>query len=1169
MIKVLTGKVIEKRKLLFFIVPLVLVLAILVNSVTIKSFPLGFLVLSLYLAINGEFWGNFFLREENHFFRFTFGLMLEILVIVSMGILAILLFQIENWYFLGLIFATIAALIMNFLPRRDNPVGEYHDPEEDVEVEKTSLSKRLYAVPLFGLYISLFAVSFFILLTQRSGWIPGPIWNVVPPIFLQLFFAMTAVLVGILLLPGRFVIKLLLICLHYIFSLSLLVILLYPGIIWYDPWIDLARARIASSVVQWLGSSVSGMGFFRVLNNIMRGFSLFVMPPIIQGALNIDLYWIYVLFMPLMWGFFVPLISYKITRMMGGDRGASIMASFLTTVSLLYLAWGKLTAGNSFGNLLFLFGLYLILRFLSVHGRAKFRQRFLLIFVPIGMIFLTLATTHFLPTLMFISAFALAFGLNKYENIHQAFSKRAYFLLSSATAFAVLLLPAAVIGRGIVLPMLGTSALSVNQLFSTSVWTFVFGIPEEYGLKAAMLNESLQLIGVIGFIYAFRRSDKFSKTPILFLFLVFAVAFIDYRILNYAMVYAPYHIFAPSRLHAFREMAVIPLAAIALNSALMPLFSFSSKKLSLVRVKDLMVGMLVILVLSAWSTAAIFETYQVYTAGLLATSLEVEVIKYIDEHTDRRYVVLAPVQTAVIGWGFVGLPNFAKYYVVNKVSPSVGNLVGNMSTADADIGYFIVSSFRSASFDKTNDQASRLFGLFKVLSNENGQVYVYYFKVPPLPTGPEVTAYYWETPPAYHIQNDLVRVKIDIVKRTLSVEDFWGDLYEGLELDGALVDGRSVGNLTAIEYLDSTTSTWNQWDPYAEIPSSSRFDFRLRFENDYLLGAVESGEASIQLSWQSGQASTLSLSLGGHTRFYIPGLVGVNRSSEVYSRKYGFLYTESLTDNVLLYPAYGSGENRTFLAFDDIKEDCGFYLPKLTSPEGYMWYDLFVHNIAGTDQWAFIEARLPDTIYIRTFPPFRYSTDDGATWVYAPYSAETRRSDPVVTVGGAEVNWIMSRASNIEATPTMWVSYEKAVGGFAYLPENFTDSGGAENKIIYGFYLPAGDKILVRLGASIYWVRPLEVSYAFKDSEDVDYGLQNMEEYLIRFYSSGSSQYVGGFASTNRPTSLVVTQDETNKLNRVTVTIPANTAFSLLSSKEVNTLLDQNGNGVPDNIESL
>ena len=1140
MFKGIKEKTVQNERVLFTVISFLSILVIFVNSETLKSFFVGIFALIIYLVINAEILGRAFFEGENHLFKLAFGLLLFIILMALMAMLALVVSQLEIWYLLGMIFAAIATSIVSQFLR-------YERSQKKTNNRKEAIFKDLNIMPMYGLYIALFVLSFFILFNERSGWIVGPIWNITPPIFLPIYLITTAILVGIILLPGKINVKLFLIVFHSIFSLLFLVIVLYPGVIYNDPWFELARARVVLPVTRTFVQSAS----FRSLNSLLRGYVAHALIAMFSRVLNVDMYWSYVLLVPMLWGFFVPLISYKITKMITGEKRTSILAAFLTIPNLYFLAWGKLTEACSLGILFTFFLLYLLLRFLL--------SRETRMFFLITMILITVVATHFLPTLMSISFVVLAFALKKYEHVRLKSPRMAYFLLFVSFILSVFLLPLAVIGRGVILPMLGTSAFSIDKALNANIWELVLGVPEALPFQDAMLYQSFPPLGLIGLVYALKRKAKFKETLCFFSFLAFGASMIVLRILEFTMVGG---IFGAGRLRVFIDMLALPFAAIVIASAIEFLLGAASTMRSFFRWRSLLVETLICLCLSAWVTATVYETYEYYTWGLLGTSLEVDAIKYIDEHTEGRYVVLAPLHTALIGWGFMGNPNFEKYYVDVRKTPSVADMFQFMETAGADVGYFMVTSVTGGNINKTIDEASRVFGLFKVLSNENGKIYIFNYKIPPLPLDADVMAFYWDTPPAYYIQNDLVRVMINPALRTLDVRDFWGDLYESIELDRTLVDAKSLGNLTTIEYFDDVNNKWVEWAPHVEISPAEKFQFKLRFESESLIGVVNRGEPLVNLRWESNRASTLSLEVGVFTRLYIPGLIGGRDSYDVNSREHGFFYTRSLSDDVVLHPAYAPEMNKTSLTYSEIKSYGGFDLT-----QSYVWYDLYVHNNASMDQWAYIEVWLPDMVYTGSSPPLWYSVDDGETWVFPRYNVETNSSEPIRTLGGVEVNWIYTIPRNRRETPTEWWSYTNAYGGFPLLPGDYTASGGAQNRMIFAFYLPAGDKALVRLGSPVHYVRPLETSYVFRDSENVYYGLRNMKEGLIKFYNLGPSEYVGGLRSTEVPTSLTITQDDADKVNSIVITLPSNSTFLLLSRKGVDTTRDLDDDGIPDLIQ--
>lgn len=1161
MLEGLRERAVMNERFFLLIVSFVLIAVIFFNLSTLRSVFVGIFALSFYLFLNGRMLGRTFFGDEDWLSKLGFGLFLFISLMALMGIFVQIISEHEFWYLLGMLSATIATVILSYLFGSEGSTKGLSENKVSFFGRVHTFFKGRYIFPVYVSYVVFFVLSLFLLLDVRSGWIRGPIWKVIPPIFLQVYFVATVILGAIVLLPGKTMPKLLCIISHSIFSLSFVIIILYPGILYYDPWYTLARSQESTMliVVRIFRQTVS----VRDLNTLLKGRICFALIATFAETLCVDRYWTTVLLVPVLWGFFAPLALYKITQKISGSKDTSILAAFLTIPNLYFLAWGKLTAAASMGILFFIPFVYFLLQFLSCDEASSIRwffsSRGIKTYFPALITFASLVAIHFLPMALTISFAVLAFALKQQKTLQVRFFGN--LSLFTSIVLSTLVLPLAVIGRGILIPALGTAGFNIEKVLDTSVWMLVFGVSEELPFQDALLYHIFPLLGLIGFAYALQRKKVFNKTLCLFLFLAFGVCLLDYRILEYAV--SGERIFGPGRVKVFRDIVAIPFASIVIMISAKSLYGSASKIKSQFRWRNIFAGALVCVSLSAWVVAAVYETYEFYTNGLLATSLEVDAVKYIDEHTNGSYVVLAPHPTAAIGHGFMGYPNYEKmYYSMGKLGapyePSVAGMYELMRTTEADVGYYMVS-FRASPFDELIAEASRIFGLFKILANENGQIYIFNYKIPPLPQNPDVVAFHWDAPPAYYVQNDLVRVLINPTTGTVDIVDFWGDLYEGIDLDKTLIDGNPIGNLSSVEFYDFQSDKWIEWDPDQETPPAEQFRFKLGFEEDSLIGSLKSGESFIDLHWESGRESALNIETGDFTRLYMPGLVGGEDSYDINSREYGFLYTTAHGDNITLQPAYSSNMTSPTLKYGQIKEHCGF-----TLTDSHMFYDLYVHNNADMDQWVYIEVWLPNEVYTGTFPPFYYSLDSGETWIFPRHNVETGSVEPVRTTGGAEVNWIVSVPRNPKEIPTQWWTYKDATGGIPVLPENFTDSGGAQNRMFFGFYLPTGDSVLLRLGAAIYYVRPLKVSYVFKESDNIYYGLNNMEMNLIKFYNLHTSSYVGGLKSTQVPLLLSITQGEDDKLDSVSVTLPSNSAFSLLSWVGVDTMIDLNADGIPD-----
>jgi len=137
------------------------------------------------------------------------------------------------------------------------------------------------------------------------------------------------------------------------------------------------------------------------------------------------------------------------------------------------------------------------------------------------------------------------------------------------------------------------------------------------------------------------------------------------------------------------------------------------------------------------------------------------------------------------------------------------------------------------------------------------------------------------------------------------------------------------------------------------------------------------------------------------------------------------------------------------------------------------------------------------------------------------------------------------------------------LSGEVYIIPAFSDSGGSQNRFLLGVYMPSEEKALLKLSVSVYYARPLEISYVFSDSD-----LDMIETNSIKLYNYGTSSYVGGLQLNMRPTSLAVVEDEEGHMKSVSFSIPSDAVLSLFFTRNVDATIDTDENGIPDLIES-
>lgn len=1147
---------------------LVAALTIFVNVAFVKSAIVGVGASCVYIVLVGYLLGKMVFREENEFFpRAMFGIFILLCLLIFIGTLVAVFYELNALGLMVILSVPLAILAI---------IWKFLKPKSSAEVEKTeSIDNTPYFSASYVIFLVLAAYSFYLLIQSRTGWAYGSIWTIIKSPFLVVYLLSAFVLIGIVWLSHtRAVSKLLLVIVFSLLSSTIAAIVVYPGLSG-DPISQTSYAR----TMFYYGTLRRGYPLsLWFLYYFLKEKALALLSAMIARMFVVDVYWVVTFMVPFLWGLFVPIGAYKIARFLGGKGNFSVFAAVLAVINVGLITWSAIPTGNSFGFIFFFMSLCFSLSYMMSKGNALSLSAALLVAVVSWL-------AHPFTGMFSFAFLFLAMVLKKCATTSLS-SRKAYFIISISLLVCVFILPAAFAINNVLYLYFAPSwvsstyarseiiAFSVEKLIKTDLWALIFGEYVERKFTQIVSEGLIPLLGILGAAYAIHNKGKYRRLSTWHMFFAFMVCLVVYRMLLYAMIRVP---FGPGRIWVIRDLIATPFAAIAVASVLEflggrfsaetmgPPLKFKSWMPQIkVPKRQVLAVVLIGLSFSAFALSATHGAYNWLVRGLQPTGLEVEAVKYIDENTKDRYIVVGG-GLVWIGRAFVGIDVLEKNYLYAPdlaSSPTVGGLVNYMKSSEAGVGYFIASSVRSANFGKIVAEASRIFGLFKVLRDEHGQIYIFYYKIPHLPIGypntdGDVMAFYWETPPSYIVQNGLMRVVVNTVSKSLDVMDFWGDLYESIDLNATLVDEQPLGNLTSVEYFSPSNNMWIEWDPNEDISPAERFEFQLRFQSNSLVGTLEKGKPFVQLAWQDAQMSSLSLRAGDFKRLYVPGLIGGTDSYNVTSREYGLFYTHSLNPSFVLHPENNYGIESSSLTFSQVAQYC-----KLSVTTGYVVYNFYIENKAAIGQWGFVEVWLPDHIHGGSYPPLQYSRDGGKTW--SEWGVLAYRRLPITTVGGADVNWVVTMPREFSSIPKIWISSFAGMGG-PLIFQNFTDSGGGQNRLFLDLYLPAQDKVLVSLGASVYGRHPLKMTYVFKDSDDISYGLRNMKEGLIKLYNYGKSVYVGGTAFAGLPTSLTITQDETGRIESINPTTSSNT-FYLFGSRNIDTTFDQNGDGVPDNI---
>ena len=1025
------------------------------------------------------------------------------------------------------------------------------------------------------IYLVLIVSSVSFLLASRTK--IGPyVYSNLHPWFMPAFLVTVLFLGGLIMSKGGSPQKLWFVVILSVLSCSFLVVVLDAGYGW-DTWVHLGMTRqVYDNVLYdaygnpWRFHFSFSPSLRRVLGTIYRSaehaleYSLSVT---LARMFYVDVYWVHLLLVPLLWGIFTPIISYTTAKALCKEERAALISAFLVTSFVSLIAWGASTVPQSLGYIFFSFTIY------SLLGHLSHNKNVLLAIICAFTSFLA----HYITGMLSFSFILLSLAFKKYHDMKHR--RIASIQLIATFALCCSILPLLYYFQRYFYPI--ECDFTLSKLLNLSPYDAFYSlIFTKYGgtvknfITQGGLVEFLGFLGLL--IYGVLKREGADKRLCGFLLLAYLILEIDLRIITKFMIGV-----TTLRIGPCMSLITIPLAGILINSlatSLSPLEKFYSSTLRKAKSSFSMLGARKAMVMTMFTfslfgmvASSVYKAYVGKGGYDFISGYELEAAKYIDETTPGSYVVICDDTFKLAGYALVGIRNPRAFYSYVYDFPAVLGLFRRMcrgpspelmmeaaSLNNASYAYFVVST-RSrlpsgVSLASVVDGASMYFERYLVFGDEENILgYVFRYEMPPYLLGSDVLAFYWDEPPSHVIQNDLMRVFIPENRTSLEVRDLQWRLLEGINFIKTLVDGDPLGDASKVEYFEPSDEIWINWNTTGDVclgfAMKQQFKFRLLFPKVALVAVVERGKPLTQLHWESldgvSHNITCDLMTEGYERFLIPGLSEIPAS--VHSSKYGAYYTVSHTEGVSLHYAHKYDTYGKEIYPYQFKDYCKF---RVTS--GYLWYEVYVDNDADFGRWVYVEMYLPNSISGGSAPPFSYSTDHGNTWnsVYT--------MGPAKTINGTEVNWVVSGARQWSKKPSLWLSHLGAIGGKYNLPDTFTNSGGCWNRIIFGIYLlgdtnpgsetssgnEEGDQALVRIGVSRYG-SPLDATYIFRDSEEAISGLRNMNDVFLTFYTGNKSE--GGVTFTEKVRSLNITANKDDKIEDVSFEVQCNATFSLLA----------------------
>ncbi len=707
-------------------------LVIAINLAITKSFAIGLVASTLYFLINGVFLGRGFFKD-NPYLQLALGIFLTTSALGTVSWAAMIIHNLDVIPSIATLatVATISTLLM-LRRREDKQNSKWLSPD-----------KRIFSMRFIvsnAIYLLLTGVSFYLLLISRRGE-ASVVWWSVHPLFLPVFFLATLALIMALFMSQMTAHKLGLLMVHSFLSVSLFLLIFPFGDVGGQQYV-LGSTRLVydNQILHGIRFPVQSIATQVYL--WLRGDSFqAAVSVILARMLSIDVMWIHLSLVPILWGIFVPLGIFLITRTLTENDNVAAISALLITTFPYTLRWGATSVYNSLGFIFFLYSVYCLLEYLSSNKPKKW------ILPMLVFVFLSFAA-HFLTGIMAFSLLLLVLMFRMYENRSMSlFSAKFSFLI--IFIFCAYLLPTAITYRRFLYPE--TSYFGLDKLAELSrediLWTFLLGQHVNFETRIAIVHLLGPTLGGLGMLYYFYITrQKSRKKPLLcttFLIVGLLIVLVDYRILKLFIVSVP---FTEERLWVFRDFLVVPFMGILVND----IFPFLHKQVSTISipfstssVRRIALYSLIFLALGGWITTSLYYAYPDY-GPLQTTTYEIEAAKFIEENTTEPYVVIGDQWITFAGGMIVGIgnpnalyfhskdPKGLMLFIEMKTNSTTEPMKEAMMYNNATVAYFVIDKprLRVEEYARIIQQAQQN-GLqtYKIFNYENEEkLRIFYYK---------------------------------------------------------------------------------------------------------------------------------------------------------------------------------------------------------------------------------------------------------------------------------------------------------------------------------------------------------------------------------------------------------------------------------------------------------
>jgi len=579
------------------------------------------------------------------------------------------------------------------------------------------------------LYLSLAILLFFLLIASRTGE-AQTVWQVLHPAFIPTLFATTFLLLTILFTSERTTHKLLFIIIHSILVHSLFSIIFPAGDLSGQQMVLGGTRRVFDNTIlpglsKWTTKTIQLSTF-----DMFKGTNLQAsLSTIFARMFSTDIFYIHLFLVPVLWGIFVPIASFLTTKALGGGEKASVLSGLLVSAFPYTIYFGAISVPNSLGFIFFFYSLYFMLKHLSSNDSKA----------PYWMVAFSFLSflSHYLTGIMSISLILLTVAFKAYESEKRPSLTTAKIALMVSFLVCASLLPISFIYLKFFVSTTNTVftldkfyELPLKEIVGLSLLgELIYGFDLRIILLLA-IGPSFALLYMIYQLYSLKRNPNAKfRTRIHFLFAAFLIVLIDYRILKLFMSGLPLN---EERLWVFRDFIAAPFVALAIYVVVSSLNAFldarspptitvtslkTLSKVNVLRVLSLFLTLTVLIpaLLGWWITISLSAAYP-QVAPLQTTWYELEAVKYIEENTKEKYIVVGDIWTIYAGERIVGIQNPRAYYFVEndprghdlfskmrrEPSPQVMIEAMNQTGTDTTVAYFIVTEPRQGTEEFNN-----------------------------------------------------------------------------------------------------------------------------------------------------------------------------------------------------------------------------------------------------------------------------------------------------------------------------------------------------------------------------------------------------------------------------------------------------------------------------------